>query len=453
MREFSPLDRGNAPQRWQAEPWWNSALEVGLPPAGTRIVALAAHPDDESLGIGGFLHAAAGAGLALTVILATDGEASHPQSPTHPPERIAALRRPEFAAAVRRLAPDASIVRLALPDGRLMDCVQRLSDELAQLLGEDRDTWLLSTWREDGHPDHTACALAARQATAARTRTRCWEYPVWLWHAGDPVELRPRLSRDARRFALDVEDIRARDEALACYASQLQPLSAAAGDEAVLPVPVRAHAARDRDVLLDPGSHASAAAGYFAGIYDSAEDPWRFGASWYERRKRALLMAALPRERFRRTFEPGCARGDLTLALADRSDGVLAVDWAPAALAVARRRLQGRPGVQVQRARIPEDWPDGPFDLIVLSEIAYYLPDLAGLARLVLQSLSEQDGVVVLLHWRRAAPDHQHTAETVHLALRSRLGLATLVHHEEDDFLLDVLSRDRQSVAARENEL
>ncbi len=94
----------------------------------------------------------------------------------------------------------------------------------------------------------------------------------------------------------------------------------------------------------------------------------------------------------------------------------------------------------------------GRFDLVVLSEIAYYLPDLGLLARRVLASLDE-DGVVVLLHWRRCAPDHLHTAETVHLALRAALGLPVLARHEEDDFLLDVLARNGRSVAERDGHL
>lgn len=452
MKRFSHRDPGIAPDRWRAEPWWDSALPVGLPPGGTRIVALAAHPDDETLGIGGFVHAAARAGLPVTVVVATDGEASHPHSPTHTPEQIAAVRRAEVVAAVRVLAPQASIIRLGLPDGELMHCVQRLAAALSELLGADSDTWLLSTWRGDRHPDHTACALAAQDVVAMRTRTLWWEYPVWLWHAGDPVATRAHLAGAARRFALEASDVQARADALAAYLSQIEPLSTAAGDEAVLPPHVRAHADRDRDVLLDPARHAAAASGYFTRIYDSAEDPWRFAASWYERRKRALLLAALPRERFRRTFEPGCARGDLTLGLAERSDEVLAVDWAQAPLEEARRRLAGWVGVQVRRARIPEDWPGGRFDLVVLSEIGYYLADLPALAGRVVESLDD-DGVVVLLHWRRVAPDHRHTAETVHLALRAALGLVTLVRHEEDDFLLDVLAGDPQSVAARDGRL
>lgn len=449
MRAFSHSDQGIAASRWRAEPWWDAALPVGLPPSGTRLVVLAAHPDDETLGVGGLLHAAARAGLDVVVVMASDGRASHPASPTHTPDRLVALRSAELAGAVARLAPRASIVELGLPDGELSAHLDDIATALVDVLGPDTDCWLLSTGRSDGHPDHTACGLAAQRVVAGRTRTRWWEYPVWLWHAGDPDALRDRLARDLRRFALDPADRLARDEALAAYRSQLAPLSPAAGDEAVLPPAVLAHVDRDRDLLLDPGSHAAATDGYFDGIYRAATDPWSFESGWYERRKRSVLLAALPRERFRRAFEPGCARGDLSALLAERADALVAAEWAEAALAAARDRLAGRAGVDLRRLRIPEDWPEGRFDLVVLSEIGYYLPDLELLARRVLAGL-DPDGVVVLLHWRRCAPDHPHTAETVHLALRAALGLPVLVSHREDDFLLDVLARDGRSVADRD---
>ena len=65
---------------------------------------------------------------------------------------------------------------------------------------------------------------------------------------------------------------------------------------------------------------------YFEEIYSRAEDPWHFETSWYERRKYELTMAALPRERYRRAFEPGCANGALTERLASRCDERVALE-------------------------------------------------------------------------------------------------------------------------------
>ena len=54
----------------------------------------------------------------------------------------------------------------------------------------------------------------------------------------------------------------------------------------------------------------SAPVSRFAELY-AAGDPWR-ADSLYERRKRAVVLASLPRERYRRAFEPGCGAGELT---------------------------------------------------------------------------------------------------------------------------------------------
>ena len=100
--------------------------------------------------------------------------------------------------------------------------------------------------------------------------------------------------------------------------------------------------------------------------------------------------------------------------------------------------------VTVESGAIPQAWPDGRFDLIVLSEVAYYCRDLDGLLARVEASLTD-DGILIACHWRHDAPDHALRAEQVHDALGA-LARST-VHHAEDDFLLDVWSRDGRSVA------
>src|ERR1700710_724852 len=95
-----------------------------LPDGAGRLTVVAAHPDDESLGAGGLIASAARAGWSVDVIVATDGDASHPNSPTHDPAVLAQIRRREVVAAVAVLAPEATLTFLALPDGRLGDLGQ-----------------------------------------------------------------------------------------------------------------------------------------------------------------------------------------------------------------------------------------------------------------------------------------------------------------------------------------
>ena len=189
---------------------------------------------------------------------------------------------------------------------------------------------------------------------------------------------------------------------------------------------------------------------YFAGVYGDGDDPWGFRDRWYEKRKRALTLAALPQERYARGFEPGCAIGVLTEALAERCDELLATDVDPTALASARERLADHPHVQVQELAVPDRWPPGDRDLIVVSELGYYLgpADLAALATRCAASLAP-GGTLLLCHWRHPVADYPTSGDAVHAAFAHLPGLHRLVHHEEEDLLLQVLSSDARSVAGR----
>ena len=195
----------------------------------------------------------------------------------------------------------------------------------------------------------------------------------------------------------------------------------------------------------------SVATPYFDQLFAGNDDPWAFRQRWYERRKRALTLAVLTRPRYASIFEPGCANGELSAELAPRCDRLLCCDTASAAVALADARLQGFPHAQVLQSRLPEDWPAGPFDLIVLSELCYYLDarDLNALIDRALASLTD-DGQVLACHWRPAIDGCPHTADEVHALLQQRLAMPCVARHHDTDFLLDLWSRDGTSVATHE---
>lgn len=189
----------------------------------------------------------------------------------------------------------------------------------------------------------------------------------------------------------------------------------------------------------------------FEALFARDPDPWGTRTRWYEARKRHVLMAALPHERYARAYEPGCGNGELTAALAARCDEVAASDASPAALDHARRRLCAWPNARLCRLVTPAEWPDGAFDLVVVSELGYYLeePDLRELARRCARSLAAS-GVVAACHWRHSASDFLRGGDAVHRLLALHLGLPCAVRHVERDFVLDVWCRDTASVAQRE---
>jgi SAM-dependent methyltransferase len=190
---------------------------------------------------------------------------------------------------------------------------------------------------------------------------------------------------------------------------------------------------------------------YFEQMYAASPDPWDFEHRWYDARKHALTEAALPRARYPSAFEPGCSTGMLTRRLATRCDALLAVDSVAAAVRTTADRLKDQPHVTVEQAQLPGDWPDRTFDLIVLSEIAYYFDDDRLLTRAV-ASLAP-GGDLVAVHWRREVAEHARTGDDVHAALAAVPELARLARHVEDDFVLEVFTRvppTARSVAERE---
>jgi hypothetical protein len=180
---------------------------------------------------------------------------------------------------------------------------------------------------------------------------------------------------------------------------------------------------------------------YFEEMYASDPDPWNFATSAYEQRKYLLTMASLPRSRYRSAFEPGCSIGVLTEMLAARCDRLLATDVIAVARENARRRLATRPNVRVEDRAIPGDWPVDEFDLIVLSEIAYYFSetDLTEIVARVVAS-TEPGAHVVGVHWR-SETNYPLSGDHAHMLIGRNARLENVVHHLEEEFVLDVWER------------
>ena len=159
----------------------------------------------------------------------------------------------------------------------------------------------------------------------------------------------------------------------------------------------------------------------------------------------------LPREHYAAAFEPGCSIGVLTTRLAARCDSLLACDAIPDAVASAKARTTGLPGVRVERRQMPREWPSESFDLIIFSELLYYFDDadLNSVLRLGISSL-RPDGHLLAVHWRHPAPDHPRTGDEVHQVLAGHPGLSRLAGYRDPDFTAEVYTRssgDLRSVA------
>jgi cyclopropane fatty-acyl-phospholipid synthase-like methyltransferase len=180
---------------------------------------------------------------------------------------------------------------------------------------------------------------------------------------------------------------------------------------------------------------------YFDAIYASDLDPWKFASSAYERNKYAATLAALPRPRYNSAFEVGCSIGVFTRDLASRCDTLLAVDAAAAPLREAARRCAGLSMVRFEHMFAPDEWPDAIFDLIVLSEVVYYLDakDVSRLAERVSKTIA-RNGDIILVHWT-GKTDYPLTGDEAVELFIAAMGASVLVQRQDRSkaFRLDVL--------------
>lgn len=157
-------------------------------------------------------------------------------------------------------------------------------------------------------------------------------------------------------------------------------------------------------------------ADYFDSLYERDPDPWGFASSPYEAEKYERTIAALPRQRYAHGLEVGCSIGVLSGALAGCCDHLLGIDVAEAAVAQARDRNRGRANLRFERRAFPGDiGADGPsegFDLIVLSEVLYYLdaPALRSSAEAT-RAMAAPGVDVLMVHWLGPTPDYPMTGD------------------------------------------
>ena len=206
--------------------------------------------------------------------------------------------------------------------------------------------------------------------------------------------------------------------------------------------------------------------------YAEQDDPFGVGTRWYERRKRAVVAAALQRERYRLCWDAACGTGHLAQDLVLRCERLVASDAAARAVELTRGRLSGArepyerpaqdgpgaqcghdargargghdaPGVQVLRHRLPAAPPGlSGCDLVLLSEVLYYLDDAA---RAALPDLLEQvtrgteAPEVLAVTWRHHPHDGHLSGAAAQAefgaGLRAR-GWEQAVEHQETDFVL-----------------
>jgi hypothetical protein len=193
---------------------------------------------------------------------------------------------------------------------------------------------------------------------------------------------------------------------------------------------------------------------YFDAMYAQSRDPWHLAGRWYEQRKYAMTMAMLPLPRYRHAYEPGCSVGVLTELLASRCDYVTATDVAATALeATAERLTRGGNAdrVTLDRRSLDSGWPTSDFDLVVLSEVAYYL-DAENLRDVLDRECPRLSAGATLIaaHWRHPVDDYPLTGDEANFVIAATAELQSVAHYSDDDVVIEVFTNgEAQSVAAR----
>ncbi len=404
-----------------------AALDVAR---GDTVVVAVAHPDDETLAMGAALARLARDGVHVHLVVMTAGEAALDHVGVQVPG-LAARRRGELTAAAAALGAVSSDV-VGLPDGELAGHGDAMDAVLRTAVEERGARCLATLWRHDPHPDHQAVSRAAGRV-AASTAAVLSEFGLWTTHWTDPEDVRDEVVL----VESGEQPVLAKREALSCYRSQSEPLTAHV--EAVLPSDVLGW---PHEYVVRPAVPPSPppAMPDFDGLYAADADPWQVATSWYEQRKLAVLLATLPQQRYRRAWEPGCGPGVVSAALADRVDELVASDGSLAAVALARRRPGMPAHVRFEHSQLPQVPVEGPVDLVVVAEFLYYVEDLSA-ALDALWSLCVPGTHVVFLHWAHRPHDAYRSGPEMHARIcldSQRRNAFKVISHTDRDFLLDV---------------
>ena len=189
-------------------------------PRQRRVCILAPHPDDEILGCGGLIQQLIAQGNPILIIAVTNGTASHPHSTQYTANDLNQLRPQETLAALAHLGATHQVQRIALnlPDGQVYQQKNSLYLALENII-QDQDI-LVTTFAQDGHPDHEGTGKIAEKFACDHGLV-CYQVLIWAWHWAKPNDERIPWSR-AQRLDLSLSQQKKKREAIEYFKTQIQ---------------------------------------------------------------------------------------------------------------------------------------------------------------------------------------------------------------------------------------
>lgn len=181
---------------------------------------------------------------------------------------------------------------------------------------------------------------------------------------------------------------------------------------------------------------------HFESLYQRDEDPWGYRTRSYEHEKYLATLDACGTGPFWSALELGASIGVFSAMLAPRCRQLTTLDGAPTAVHAAEQSLRGHGNVRVLLGTIPEAIPAEAADLVVASEILYYLDQAALSATFAsISNVLTSGGRLVAVHWRPTGPERPISAEAMHRSLRSLEWLNEIDDRSKTDYLLNVYER------------
>ena len=203
----------------------------------SKVLVVAPHPDDETLGCGGAIALLRFLGGDVRVLVMSDGTLSHPRSQKFPASVLRSLRESETLSALKILGVQASAVTfLGLKDGSVpilnSSVKSRAVEACRHYLAEIAPQTIFLPWRYDPHPDHRASWNLIYTALREMSLSpRLIEYPIWDWdeeqqgtgvgRGGDNFEEMSATPAQVIGWRLDIETVlELKNSAITAYRSQ-----------------------------------------------------------------------------------------------------------------------------------------------------------------------------------------------------------------------------------------
>ncbi len=212
-----PLFESSSPPRTQD--WAGLNYSSSWSPRHANVVIISPHPDDETLGLGGFI-AQFHKKFNIKILLVTAGEAADKNDSDLREKRLNEITESLLVLGLQK----EDLRFLNFPDGNCADFTSEIADQILELI-ESADTTILAPFPDDGHPDHEAVSLASQKAAFSRNAELKF-YPIWAWHH---FSFEKMQEKELLKIEFDDQSLELKKKAIAKFCTQI------GSDQLILP--------------------------------------------------------------------------------------------------------------------------------------------------------------------------------------------------------------------------